>query len=451
MTSTNKELNREYLQNCLAELRERAKFEWKIRWPEPLSKEECLARFDALSDGQKTIMARRLRKTIEEYRKLLQESDLENSDVKYINLDLEERAFHIIGDELFESIGKTYKILHHDDGIERVFGLLPIGQFNAASIKPRENRGYIIAVNYGTFHFLGSLNILFNKFWDNFSEGEGQKLIYTILDNYVDDENPSLDRWERESVWDAFTNHRTITSIIKNCLDQHANDVFSCMMLQYMFVTFPQFGFPNLPTGFTQEEELAIWSNRGGLGARLMYDMLSFIISHEYMHRSHRLASVHKEEAKEETEIQLGRRSWKRLRSWREEDLADKYGFNLSYYATAIKCAHGDQNSINGDHRLEALMRAFLGACAFMSCGKLFNNCMSSVNIPIGTSHPPFDVRQGSLEHALRWHTSSAGKDADRIFRGMRSTAVIFERFISILWHLNKEKIISALLRVRDG
>lgn len=455
MTSTtNRETDRQYLQKYLETFRKKCDFKGEsLGLPQPLSREDCIVLFDSLSDDQKDRMAKRSGRTAEEFRKLLQEGDLGLSDPKYADVNVEEKAFHIAADLLIEDIEKAAKIIGLEDGIERVFGLFPTGKFNAMCIKPPGDRGYIIAVNYGTFLFLGSIGVLFNRFWDKWSEEEHSN-VWDAIDNYTNDYNPKLRRWERLSVWDVFVDDNKVTPIIKNCLDQQTNRLFVAMILSYFFLTFSEctpadVAFPNL----MQEEKLDSWSSTGGLGTRLTNVILSFILSHEYAHTTLLVAHTLEEIAKKETENQLNERSGI-VGKWMEESFADDLGFDLSCYAEAIRFADGDVNAITKDHFSSALMPAFLGACAFMSCGKMLNDCISSIKkskVHVSTSHPATYVRQIHLEARLMGFTDRIWEDSDhRIFRAVRAPAVVFDRFINTLWNLNKETITAALLRKEE-
>jgi hypothetical protein len=62
------------------------------------------------------------------------------------------------------------------------------------------------------------------------------------------------------------------------------HNIFAFMLLQYAFTTFSRYGFPSFHSGFNKEDQLDYWSSQGGLGARLMLNTLTFVLSHEYAH-----------------------------------------------------------------------------------------------------------------------------------------------------------------------
>ena len=439
-----------------------------------VSKEDPVIQFNKLSDMQKATMAKRSGMTIDECRRWLEEGFMQLNDASYSNVDLAERKFHIIGDTIFQDTIEAARTIGDgdagpDDGLERVFGLLPLGELNAISYFCA-GRGYIIAVNYLFFLFLTSLSVLVNKFWEKFLTTQSHRVVIDAIENYMGDYNPRVNRWERRSIWDAFDTDAQVNTAVESCIDQKMHSLFIFTMLQYAFTTLPDCDLQKVALDFTEDDKLDYLISQGGLGGILMADILSFILCHEYAHGSRWLASV-REEADRDVREEADRdrktfnlsdedeqsmmERFERMIQAREhldESLADSMGFDLCFLTIARRYSRSGRRIAND--ALEALERAFFAASAHMSCGKLLSAFMSAIDQsaidqPLKRTHPPFWVRQQALEAKMLMMIGDPSKpqtmEEDRIFRLTRSRAVLFERFVDVLWKSNKNRITSGL------
>lgn len=415
MTSADQRANNsEYLREYLDQIRKAYGFTGDILGLPEVSSDSARSFLNSLDPRHLAKLAEDIGFTGDEYTRLFEEK-WEFDDPLYANISPAERMDYITIDYLLRDIVEAAKYMHLESDNDFVFGLLPTGEINAVSIKVPENKGYVIAVNYGTFFFLFSIGMLFNKFFKKYSI-ESKDLDWSTDENLLD-------------------------SVTEKCLDMQTNSQFVDVFVSYFYRKVPIFTFD--PPHIDEIIESSTGTNN--LDERLKYGMLQFILAHEYGHICSRRL-MNKTQDMQISDFRLQRI----IRNWEDEFDADAKGFIILQTVATVdffKKYRVNHPSIV----FLSLVKSFLEAYSFMSCVEVLEKCVNSFSgkLESESSHPPADLRKENLKKVLEGlvlisHAKRLDNPKQVLFKTL-STAEIFERFINTLWRFNSDKIIQIL------
>jgi len=164
---SNQETNAQFLWNHLEERRKGYSYAG-VAFDLPEGKlntaKKIIMWYDSLNNNVKRSIAKRFGLSPEEYKALITKGQELYYDPRYSKVSSGEKIFYITVDILFKDIIKAAAELGLESKYDFVFGLFPIRKLNAEAFKAPDNRGYVIAINTGTFMFLHLLGMIFGSF-----------------------------------------------------------------------------------------------------------------------------------------------------------------------------------------------------------------------------------------------------------------------------------------------
>ena len=295
------------------------------------------------------------------------------------------------------------------------------------AIKAPNDKGYVIAVNFGTFLFLHCIGMLFNRFLNKYSKEcpeEAQKF----------DVEDSL-----------------LIGSIKKCIDEKTSNLFCDLIISSILYNDPRFIFTSPTT-----EELLYSVSGLGFERDFLNLTLTFIISHEYAHfclPDHNLITVN-EKIQDNNFV-------KNIRSWQNEFDADLKGLLISMAVSDLFLFKNFKVTNLDDVKFLSLFKSFSGAYYFMSCVEvlekshyylekcsyLINDKIDEFNSPYiqdlltKSSHPSAFLRKKYLEKALKLEVNRVWGDSSQYFSKIFQTVSLFEKYVDILWKDNEIRI----------